>query len=129
MSHSHAHSHSHEELGHVVPESTFVKILATLLFLTVVTVLVAKIDMGKWNIVVALLVASFKASLVILVFMHGKYENKILWTYIIIPFVLLVIMIGGVFSDDTTRDHPLPFSATTGAAVAAPVAADAGHHH
>lgn len=132
MSHSHAHSHSHEELGHVVPESTFLKILGALLFLTVVTVLAAKVDMGKWNIVGALVIASIKATLVILVFMHGKYENKILWTYIVIPFVLLVIMIGGVFSDDTTRDHPVPFSAA-GGSVAAPAEAhgsgDGGHHH
>jgi cytochrome c oxidase subunit 4 len=127
MSHSHAHSHSHEELGHVVPERTFLNILLILLSLTVVTVLAAKLDMGKWNIVGALAIASIKASFVILVFMHGKYENKILWTYIIIPFVLLVIMIGGVFSDDTTRDHPVPFGATASEA-AAPVAAHAGHH-
>lgn len=132
MSHSHAHSHSHEEIGHVVPETTFMKILGALLFLTVVTVLAAKVDMGKWNIVGALVIASIKATLVILVFMHGKYENKILWTYIVIPFILLVIMIGGVFSDDTTRDHPVPFSGSTGT-VAAPAAAhgsaDHGHHH
>ena len=50
------------------------------------------------------MIASFKASLVIAVFMHGKYENKIIWTYILIPFVLLAIMIGGVFTDDPFRD-------------------------
>jgi cytochrome c oxidase subunit 4 len=86
-----------------VPESTFLKVLAFLLVATVVTVVVAKMEMfnvGKWNIVGALLIASVKASAVIWFFMHGKYENKILWTYILIPFILLVIMIGGVFSDN-----------------------------
>jgi cytochrome c oxidase subunit 4 len=107
-SHSHGHSHEashHEEAGHVVPVSTFAKVLVALLILTVVTVLAAQVDLGKFNIVGALVIASIKASLVIAVFMHGKYENKIIWTYILIPFVLLAIMIGGVFTDDPFRDR------------------------
>jgi cytochrome c oxidase subunit 4 len=112
MAHSHSHSHnnahSHDEQGHVVPVSTFFKVLVALLVLTVITVLAAQVDLGKWNIAGALVIASIKASLVILVFMHGKYENKIIWTYILIPFVLLAIMIGGVFTDDPFRDKPQP---------------------
>ena len=105
MAHSHGHSHDHQELGHVVPTSTFLKVLITLLVLTVVTVLAAHIEMGKWNILGALVIASIKASLVVLVFMHGKYENKIVCTYIVIPFILLAIMIAGVFTDDPFRDR------------------------
>jgi cytochrome c oxidase subunit 4 len=101
MSHSHSHSHSHsEELGHIVPESTFLKVLILLLALTVITVGAAKVEMGDWNIVGAMVIASMKASLVVWVFMHGKYENKLLWTYILIPFILVAIMIGGVFTDN-----------------------------
>lgn len=103
--HSHGSSHGHEEVGHVVPISTFLKVLVALLILTVITVLAAQVDLGKWNIVGALVIASIKASLVILIFMHGMYENKILWVYILIPFVLLAIMIGGVFTDDPFRDR------------------------
>jgi len=118
MAHSHSHSssshghssHGHEEVGHVVPVSTFFKVLVALLILTVVTVLAAQVDLGKWNIVGALIIASIKASLVILIFMHGKYENKILWTYILIPFILLAIMIGGVFTDDPFRDRITHFT-------------------
>jgi cytochrome c oxidase subunit 4 len=106
MAHSTSHSHGHEEIGHVVPESTFLKVLIALLVLTVITVLAAQVDMGKWNIAGALVIASVKASLVIAVFMHGKYENKIIWTYILVPFILLAIMIGGIFTDDPFRDHP-----------------------
>jgi cytochrome c oxidase subunit 4 len=109
-SHSHGHSDGHSEQGHIVPVSTFFKVLMALLVLTVITVLAAKVDLGKWNIVGALAIASVKASLVILIFMHGKYENKILWTYIIIPFVLLAIMIGGVFTDDPFRDRVSHFT-------------------
>jgi cytochrome c oxidase subunit 4 len=128
MSHSHSHSHGHEELGHVVPEATFFKILMALLVLTIVTVLAAQVDLGKWNIVGAIVIATIKATLVISVFMHGKYENKIILTYMIIPFILLVIMILGVFTDDPFRDHPLPFGAEAGQA-AAPAAPKAAAHH
>jgi cytochrome c oxidase subunit 4 len=132
MAHSHSHSHGHDEIGHVVPEKTFLKILITLLCLTVITVLAAQVDLGKWNIVGALVIASVKASLVILVFMHGKYENKIIWTYILIPFILLAIMIGGVFTDDPFRSHPQPFDSVNGGQMAAP-SHGAGHgtsgHH
>jgi cytochrome c oxidase subunit 4 len=109
MAHAHSHNHSsgHDD-GHVVPVPTFTKVLLALLVLTVITVLAAKVDMGKWNIVGALVIASVKASLVILIFMHGKYENRILWNYILIPFIMLAIMIGGVFTDDPFGSHPQP---------------------
>jgi cytochrome c oxidase subunit 4 len=129
-SHSHSHSHGHEELGHVVPEKTFRNVLIALLILTVITVAAAQVDLGKLNIVGALVIASVKASLVILIFMHGMYENRILWVYILIPFILLAIMIGGIFTDDPFRSHPLPFSAQQGQAAAAPstTSAAAAHH-
>jgi cytochrome c oxidase subunit 4 len=104
---SHDHSSEHDS-SHVVPVSTFLKVLIALLVLTVITVLAAKVDMGKWNIVGAMVIASVKASLVIWIFMHGKYENRILWTYILIPFILLAIMIGGIFTDDPFRSRPQP---------------------
>lgn len=105
---SHANHNSHDEIGHVVPESLFLKVLLVLLALTVITVVAAQIDLGKWNIVGALMIATVKASLVIYFFMHGKYENRIIWTYILIPFLLVGIMIGGVFTDDPFRSKPEP---------------------
>ncbi len=109
-SHSHANSHDHDVQGHIVPVSTFFKVLVALLFLTIITVAAAQVDLGKWNIVGALVIASVKACLVILVFMHGKYENRILWSYILLPFVLLAIMIAGVFTDDPFRDRITHFT-------------------
>ena len=127
MSHSDSHSHGHEEVGHIVPEKTFKKILVCLLLLTIITVAAAQVDLGKWNIVGALVIASVKATLVILVFMHGMYENRVLWIYILIPFVLVAIMIGGIFTDDPFRDRPQPFGADQ-AKVAAPQAPKSAHH-
>lgn len=102
---------SHEnELGHVVENKIFLRILAALLCLTVVTVLVSPsvgfkaFDFGSFNIVIALFIASIKATLVILWFMHLKYENKVTIMYVIFPVSLLFCMLAGIFIDNPFRD-------------------------
>lgn len=107
MEHGHSGHDSNDTL-HIIPVSLFTKVFAALIVLTGVTVGVAQVNFGMMNIVIAMLVASVKASLVIFFFMHGKYENKIVWTYMVIPFILLAIMIGGVFTDDPFRSRPQP---------------------
>lgn len=61
---------------HVIPLKNYLGVGAALLVLTFVTVTVASIDMGPWNIVIALLVASVKATLVLMFFMHLYYDHK-----------------------------------------------------
>jgi cytochrome c oxidase subunit 4 len=58
------------------------------------------------NLVVAMVVASIKAVLVALFFMHLKYESPITWLYAGIPVFLLGLLIGGVFIDDPLRIDP-----------------------
>ena len=65
----------HEQLGHVVPASVLVGVFAALLVLTVVTVAVSRVDVGSLNLWVALAVATAKASLVVLYFMHLRYDS------------------------------------------------------
>src|SRR5262245_12855360 len=66
-----------EGLGHVVPFRIYVKTLCTLLALTLITVAIAQVNFGEWNAIVALLVASIKALLVALFFMHLKFEGRL----------------------------------------------------
>ncbi|MBX7137989.1 MAG: cytochrome C oxidase subunit IV family protein [Oligoflexia bacterium] len=110
MSHSHSDSHG-QGLGHIVPASIFKKVFATLVFLTIVTVAVSLVDLGSMNIVVAMLVASCKALLVALFFMHLKYENPLTWVYAFFPILLLATLLGGVFIDNPMRHAPAPLSA------------------
>ncbi len=65
------------EKHHITSVATYVKVFVTLLVLTVVTVWVAQFDFGKLNAFIALLIASIKAAVVMLWFMHLKYEDKI----------------------------------------------------
>ena len=99
-------SHGSEEHGHLIPQGVYAKILILLLILTVITVVVAKYEafnFGNWNIVIALLIASVKAGIVGLFFMHLKYENPLIWIYVAFPIILIFIMLGGIFSDNPHR--------------------------
>lgn len=100
MSHSnHATSyHSHGAL--------YMKVFIALLVLTVITVAVSRVDFGTWNVVIAMLVASVKAMLVAVVFMHLSHEDKSTWLYAIFPLILMAILIGLLFLDNPYRVNP-----------------------
>jgi cytochrome c oxidase subunit 4 len=108
MAHSKAQHSGKYHLGHIVPKQIYVTVLATLIFLTVVTVVISRFDFGNMNLVVAMLVASIKASLVAMFFMHLKYESPITWLYVFFPIILLALMLGGVFIDNPLRHEPVP---------------------
>ena len=103
---------SHDDvhnLGHIQPIGNYHRVGIALFFLTIITVVVAKtpaLDFGNWNIAIAMLIASVKATLVALFFMHLKYENPITWMYAIFPLFLLGVLMGGVFIDNPTRWMP-----------------------
>lgn len=72
---------------------------AALMALTAVTVAVSRMDLGFFNVVAALAVATAKALLVIFFFMHLKYENRLLKWLVLLAFVFLAICIGFTFFD------------------------------
>ena len=79
---------------HVIPFSIYIKVLAILLVLTGLTVLVAQWDFGMLNAIVAMGIATAKASLVLLYFMHLKYDSKLfLVLFLTGVFFLLIILI------------------------------------
>jgi len=63
--------------AHVVPKKIYVAVWATLLLMTLVTTLVAFVDLARFNSVVALAIATFKATLVVLFFMGVKYSPRL----------------------------------------------------
>src|SRR5262245_37719079 len=75
-----AHAAAHEEhgLGHITAVQLLVAVLVILLFLTLITVYTAGIDLGaQWNLVIALVIATVKASLVVTYFMHLRWDHKL----------------------------------------------------
>ena len=76
---------------------------ASLVVLTAITVLVSYVNLGVMNVVVALLIASVKVSLVALFFMHLKFESRLVWMFALVPIIFLVLIVGGTLSDTLFR--------------------------
>ena len=88
---------------HIVPVSTYLLVFLALMVGTGLTTWVAYIDLGKWNPVVALVIAFCKMILVVLFFMHVKYATGLTRVIIIAGFFWLAIMITLSCSDELTR--------------------------
>ena len=78
--HGHDHGHGHDDHGHGLAHTATIKTLVatggTLLVLTIVTVLATKIDFGaNINLAIAMVIAVTKATLVVLFFMHLRYDR------------------------------------------------------
>ncbi len=95
----HDHEHEHEPVGY----GTYFLTWFSLLMLTAVTVTVAGYALGNWSVWVALIIASVKASVVLYLFMHLKYEKQLFHTMLIIILVTLIIFIGLTFTDTLFR--------------------------
>lgn len=80
-------------------------VFGTLLLLTALTVLAASIDLGPWNTVAALGIASIKASLVLLYFMHLRWSHRLTWVFAAAGLFFLVLLITLTLSDFLTRDR------------------------
>jgi cytochrome c oxidase subunit 4 len=88
---------------HIASPKLYLGIFLALMAGTALTVYAAYQDMGPWNIVVALAIATFKATLVVLFFMHAKYSPKRTHLVIICAVFWLGIMLALTLSDYQTR--------------------------
>jgi cytochrome c oxidase subunit 4 len=93
----------HPEVGHVVPLNVLFAVLGTLLVLTVATVAVSGRDFGPYNLWVAMGIALVKASLVLLFFMHLKYDKPFNAIILIVSLGLVVLFIAIALTD--TRQY------------------------
>jgi len=74
-----------------------------LLVLTAVTVAVSYLNLGLWNASVALAIASLKARLVALYFMHLRHEIKLVLGFAVFPFLILGLILVGTLIDAVYR--------------------------
>lgn len=92
---------------HIVSPKVYAAVFATLMVLTFITVEAAEMDLNQYfpglNIIVALSIAAFKATLVILFFMHAKYSPKRTQLVIIASIFWLAVMLFMTMSDYLTR--------------------------
>ena len=89
---------------HVLPVGLYWAVWAILIFLTFFTAWVATINLGWMNPVVALLIASFKALVVVLYFMHVKYTSeKLTKTVGLATLFWLMLLLFLTLADYATR--------------------------
>jgi cytochrome c oxidase subunit 4 len=89
---------------HIVSSKLYYAIWIMLLVLTVVTAEVATIDLGSFNTIVALVIASVKALTVALFFMHVKYTSEKMTKVVIVAAIFwLLVLLSLSMADYTTR--------------------------
>jgi len=89
---------------HISSVKLYVGIWLALMAGTILTVVAAKIDLGPLNPVVALAIATTKAVLVVLFFMHVKYAHEKLTKLVIVTAIFFfLILLALTMADYTTR--------------------------
>jgi cytochrome c oxidase subunit 4 len=90
--------------GHISPKSTYFTIFGALMVCTALTVVAAFIDFpASLNFPVALTIAVFKATLVVLFFMHVKYASRLTKLIVGVAFFFLGIMLTLTLADYLSR--------------------------
>jgi cytochrome c oxidase subunit IV len=102
-SHEFAHPATGDQVPHVLPLRAYLGVWGSLMGLTAITVAVSYFDFGTWNLLVSLLVASIKASLVAAIFMHLWFDKRFNAIVFLISAVFLVILIAFTMFDTRYR--------------------------
>jgi cytochrome c oxidase subunit IV len=88
---------------HIVTPVTYGIVFATLLVFTGITVAAAFKNLGILNPIVALAIACTKAVVVILFFMHVKYQSKLVKLTVISGFFTFIVLITMTLTDYISR--------------------------
>jgi cytochrome c oxidase subunit 4 len=112
---SETHSHDDAHHPHVLPIKLLVGVWAALMVLTVLTVAVAKLDLGAADLAVAMAIALVKATLVALIFMHLLWDKGFHSLLVVGGVLCMALFIGATLFDREhyeqsiqalERDHP-----------------------
>ena len=88
---------------HIVTPFQYMLVFGTLLLFTGITVGAAYVDLGVLNPIVALGIACFKAVIVILFFMHVKYQSKLVKMTVAAGFFTFIVLITMTLTDYMSR--------------------------
>lgn len=106
---SHA-EHDDHGLAHTTPVKLLVGILAILMVLTIITVAVTMVDLGsQGNLVVAMVIATVKAALVVTYFMHLKWDKKFHLILFLTSVLFLILFISISLTDRSEYQQDIDF--------------------
>lgn len=115
MSEHHTEHGAHNS-HHISPASQYWAIWVGLMILTIITVLAYKIplwlniNLGAANVIIAMAIATTKASLVVLYFMGLKYDKKFFAIAFLSSLIFLGLFLGFTLLDINTREDSQPFA-------------------
>ena len=92
-----------DQSHHLVPTRIYYTIFGLLMLATFVTIQVAFMDLGELNTIAALGIATFKAVMVVLFFMHVKYSTRLTWLVVFGSVLWLGILLALTMGDYLTR--------------------------
>ncbi len=85
---SHGHADDGTDFAHPMPLPVLFAVFFALVFLTIITVAQASFDLGQFDVLLVMAIATVKAALVAFFFMHLAYDK---------PFNLVVFLSAFVF--------------------------------
>jgi len=88
-----------EEKHHISSYSSHLLVLLILIALTVVTVAITSVQLGAFNTTAAMIIASTKAAIVLLYFMHLKFDDKIFRFMVTLVLAIYAVVIVITFFD------------------------------
>jgi cytochrome c oxidase subunit IV len=93
---------------HIVTKKQYAMVFAILMLLTLATTAIGMIDLGRLNVVVALVIATIKALLVVLFFMHIYWSSKLNKLVVVSGVAWLALLLWLTLTDIFSRGW-LPF--------------------
>lgn len=114
VAHDHADAHGHAHGGrpgwdfaHPFPVWGLLLVFVALIFLTILTVAQASFDLGGWDVILSMVIATVKAALVVLFFMHLAFDKPFNAIVFIASLFFVALFIGGTLSDSQTYSDTL----------------------
>jgi cytochrome c oxidase subunit 4 len=104
--HSHAEHSAHQtepSHDHILPRSIYFAVYIALMVLLVATVGAAYIDLGSFNFALTMIIAVAKGVMILLIFMHVRYSDRLTWVFSSAAFLWLMILIAMSLNDYFTR--------------------------
>jgi cytochrome c oxidase subunit 4 len=99
------HAPAHSGMGHVVPLWLLAAVFGALLVLTGLTVTAAQVDLGNLNLYLAMAIATLKATLVVLFFMHLFWDRPFNAMIFIGCLLFVSLFIGITLTDQKASHH------------------------
>jgi cytochrome c oxidase subunit 4 len=88
---------------HVMPVRTNIAVFVALLVLLVMTVVAARMPLGALHVPIAMTIATIKAVLIVLFFMHLLHSHRLMMIVSVASFFWLAIMVALTLNDYLTR--------------------------